>query len=126
MRIENLGNTACFKTATRNRQLKTEASMIPLSWYVMLSAALFTIGVIGVLSRCNIFIVLMSIELMLNAANINLVAFAHYLQSLTGQVFVIFVITVAAAEAAVALAIIILLARNRGSVYVDEFNILKG
>ncbi len=100
--------------------------MIPLSWYVMLSAVLFTIGVVGVLSRRNIFIILMSIELMLNAANINLIAFSHYLQSLTGQVFAIFVITVAAAEAAVALAIIILIARNRGTVYVDEFNIMKG
>ncbi len=100
--------------------------MIPLSWYIMLSAALFTIGVVGVLSRRSIFIILMSIELMLNAANINLIAFSHYLQSLTGQIFVIFVITVAAAEAAVALAIIILIARNRGTVYVDEFTILKG
>jgi len=89
--------------------------MVPLSWYIMLSAALFTIGIVGVLSRRNIFIILMSIELMLNAANINLIAFSHYLQTLTGQVFAIFVITVAAAEAAVALAIIILLARNRGA-----------
>ncbi|OGW17718.1 MAG: NADH-quinone oxidoreductase subunit K, partial [Nitrospirae bacterium GWC1_57_7] len=77
-------------------------------------------------SRRNVFIVLMSIELMLNAANINMVAFSHYLQNLTGQIFVIFIITVAAAEAAVALAIIILLARNRGSVHVDEFNLMKG
>jgi NADH-quinone oxidoreductase subunit K len=100
--------------------------MIPLSWYIILSAALFTIGVVGVLTRRNIFIILMSIELMLNAANINLVAFSHYLQNLTGQVFTMFVITVAAAEAAVALAIIILLVRNRGTVYVDEFNIMKG
>lgn len=100
--------------------------MIPLSWYIILSAALFSIGIIGVLSRRNIFIILMSIELMLNSANINLVAFSHYLQSLTGQIFAIFVITVAAAEAAVALAIIILLSRNRGSIYVDEFNIMKG
>jgi NADH-quinone oxidoreductase subunit K len=100
--------------------------MIPLSWYIILSAALFAIGVVGVLTRRNIFIILMSIELMLNAANINLVAFSHYLQNLTGQIFTIFVITVAAAEAAVALAIIILLARNRGTVYVDEFNVLKG
>ncbi len=100
--------------------------MIPLSWYIILSAALFTIGVVGVFSRRNIFILLMSIELMLNAANINFIAFSHYLQSLTGQIFVIFVITVAAAEAAVALAIIILIARNRGTVYVDEFNMLKG
>lgn len=100
--------------------------MIPLSWYVMLSAVLFAIGVVGVLARRNVFIILMSIELMLNSANINLIAFSHYLQSFTGQVFVVFVITVAAAEAAVALAIIILLARNRGTVYVDEFNIMKG
>jgi NADH-quinone oxidoreductase subunit K len=100
--------------------------MIPQSWYVVLSALLFTIGVVGVLSRRNIFIILMSIELMLNAANINLAAFSHYLQSLTGQVFVIFVITVAAAEAAVALAIIILISRNRGTVYADDFNIMKG
>jgi len=100
--------------------------MIPLSWYMILSAALFSIGVVGVFSRRNIFILLMSIELMLNAANINFIAFSHYLQSLTGQIFVIFVITVAAAEAAVALAIIILIARNRGSVYVDDFNIMKG
>ncbi|HTP05552.1 MAG TPA: NADH-quinone oxidoreductase subunit NuoK [Nitrospirota bacterium] len=100
--------------------------MIPLSWYLVLSAVLFSIGVVGVFSRRNIFILLMSIELMLNAANINFIAFSHYLQSLTGQIFVIFVITVAAAEAAVALAIIILIARNRGSVYVDDFNIMKG
>ena len=100
--------------------------MIPLSWYLMLSASLFAIGVVGVLSRRNIFIILMSIELMLNAANINLIAFSHYLQSFTGQIFAIFVITVAAAEAAVALAIIILIARNRGTVYVDELTILKG
>jgi NADH-quinone oxidoreductase subunit K len=100
--------------------------MIPLSWYILLSAALFTIGVVGVLTRRNVFILLMSIELMLNAANINLVAFSHYLQDLTGQIFVVFVITVAAAEAAVALAIIILLSRNRGTVYVDEFNLMKG
>jgi NADH-quinone oxidoreductase subunit K len=100
--------------------------MIPLSWYILLSAGLFSIGVVGVMSRRNVFIVLMSLELMLNAANINLVAFSHYLQSLTGQIFAIFVITVAAAEAAVALAIIILLARNRGSIHVDDFNIMKG
>lgn len=100
--------------------------MIPLSWYIFLSLALFIIGVAGVLTRRNVFIILMSIELMLNSVNINLVAFSHYLQNLTGQIFVVFVITVAAAEAAVALAVIILLARNRGSVYVDEFNIMKG
>jgi len=100
--------------------------MVPASWYVALSAALFSMGVLGVLIRRNPLVIFMSIELMLNAANINLIAFSHYLQNLTGQIFVIFVITVAAAEAAVALALIILLARNRGTVYVDEFNLMKG
>ncbi len=100
--------------------------MIPLSWYLILSATLFTIGVAGVLARRNILIVLMSIELMLNAANINMVAFSHYLQVLTGQIFVIFIITVAAAEAAVALAILILLSRNKGTIYADEINLMKG
>ncbi len=100
--------------------------MIPLSWYLILSAVVFAVGVIGVLTRRNILIILFSIELMLNAVNINLVAFSHYLQSLTGQIFVIFVITVAAAEAAVALAIIILLSRNKGTVYADDINLMKG
>jgi len=100
--------------------------MVPVTWYIILSALLFTIGVVGVLTRRNIFIILMSIELMLNAANINLVAFSHYLQSITGQVFVIFVITVAAAEAAVALGLIILIARNRDTVHVDDFTLMKG
>ena len=100
--------------------------MIPLSWYLILSATLFAIGVTGVLTRRNILIILMSIELMLNAVNINMVAFSHYLQVLTGQIFVIFIITVAAAEAAVALAILILLARNKGTIYADEINLMKG
>ncbi len=100
--------------------------MIPLSWYLILSATLFTIGVAGVLARRNILIILMSIELMLNAVNINMVAFSHYLQVLTGQIFVIFIITVAAAEAAVALAILILLSRNKGTIYADEINLMKG
>lgn len=100
--------------------------MVPVTWYIILSALLFTIGVVGVLTRRNIFIILMSIELMLNAANINLVAFSHYLQSITGQVFVIFVITVAAAEAAVALGLIILIARNRDTVHVDDLTLMKG
>lgn len=101
--------------------------MVPLSWYIMLSGTLFAIGVVGVLARRNIFIILMSLELMLNAVTINLVAFSHYLQSLIGQVFAIFVIIVAAAEVVVALAIIIILvARNQGTVSVDRFNIMKG
>jgi NADH-quinone oxidoreductase subunit K len=101
--------------------------MVPLSWYVLLSAALFGIGVVGVLSRRNIFIMVLSLVLMLNAVTINLVAFSHYLQSLIGQVFAIFVIAVTAIEVIVALAIIIILvARNRGAIFADEFTIMKG
>ena len=81
--------------------------MVPLSYYVILSLIVFMIGVIGVLIRRNIIAILLSIELMLNAANINFVAFSHYLQNVTGQVFVFFVLTVAAAEVVVGLAIII-------------------
>ena len=100
--------------------------MVPLSYYLTLSAMLFVIGVVGVLIRKNIIIILLSIELMLNAANINFVAFSHYLQDITGQVFVFFVMTVAAAEVAVGLAIIVNLFRLRETVFVDEVNLLKG
>ena len=94
--------------------------------YLVLSAALFSIGVVGVMVRRNIIIVLMSIELMLNAVNINLVAFSHRLADLQGQVFTIFVIAVAAGEAAVGLAIIIQLYRLRSTVNVDEVKTLHG
>jgi NADH-quinone oxidoreductase subunit K len=94
--------------------------------YLMLSATLFTIGLIGVVVRRNMITVLMAIELMLNAVNINLVAFSHRLSSLEGQVFTIFVITVAAGEAAVGLAIIIQLYRLRSSVNVDDAKELHG
>ena len=100
--------------------------MVPLSWYVALSAVVFTIGVVGVLTRRNIIIVLMSLELILNAVNINLVAFSHYFQSMRGQVFVFFIITVAAAEAAVGLAILLALFRNRRTVNVDDVAEMKG
>ena len=100
--------------------------MIPLSWYIMLSTALFIIGIAGVLMRRNILVILMSIELILNAANINLVAFSYFLQDLRGQVFAIFVMTVAAAEAAVGLAIIINIFRTKQVVDIDQFNVLKG
>lgn len=101
--------------------------MIPLEWYLGLSAALFCIGVFGVLSRRNAIGILMGIELMLNAANINLVAFGRYLhpQVLTGHVFAIFVMTVAAAEAAVGLAIIIAIYRNIEHINVDKINVMK-
>ena len=100
--------------------------MIPLPWLLALSAVLFAIGVIGVLVRRNALIIFMSIELMLNAANLAFVAFSRHLQSLDGQVFVFFVMTVAAAEVAVGLAIIVNLFRLRETVFVDEINLLKG
>jgi NADH-quinone oxidoreductase subunit K len=99
---------------------------VPLSWYLILSAALFTIGVVGVLVRRNALVIFMSIELMLNAANLAFVAFASRLQSLDGQVFVFFVMTVAAAEVAIGLAIIVNVFRLKETVYVDEINLLKG
>jgi len=99
--------------------------MVPLSYYVILSLIVFIIGVIGVLIRRNIIVLLLSIELMLNAANINFVAFSHYLQNVAGQVFVFFVLTVAAAEVAVGLAIIIALYRGKATVNVEDFNLMK-
>ena len=99
--------------------------MVPLSHYLALGAAVFVIGVAGVLMRRNAIIILMSIELMLNAVNITFVGFARQMGDLTGQVFAIFVITVAAAEAAVGLAILIALNRDRTMINVDEVNLLK-
>jgi NADH:ubiquinone oxidoreductase subunit K len=101
--------------------------MIPLYWWLIVAAALFCIGLYGALSRKNAIGVLMGIELMLNAVNINLVAFWRYItpQALTGQVFAIFVITVAAAEAAVGLAIIIAAYRRRDTVIVEELDIMQ-
>ncbi len=99
--------------------------MVPLSYYVILSAVVFITGVVGVLIRRNIIIILLSIELMLNATNINFVAFSHYLQNIAGQVFVFFALTVAAAEVAVGLAIIIALYRSKSTINVDEFQLLK-
>jgi|TARA_Y100000588_G_C13408033_1_gene566156 NADH-quinone oxidoreductase subunit K len=93
--------------------------------YTILSAALFSIGVIGVLVRRNIIIVFMAIELMLNAVNINLVAYAQQLQNLIGQVFVVFVIAVAAAEAAVGLGILLAFYRNKETVNIDEMNVMR-
>lgn len=99
--------------------------MIPASHYLFLSLALFTIGVIGVLTRRNVIVILMSIELILNAVNINLMAFSRLLGSVDGQVFAIFIITDAAAEAAVGLGIIIAYFRNRETVLADEIDLLK-
>ena len=99
--------------------------MIPIHYYLFLSMALFTVGVVGVLTRRNVVIVLMSIELILNAVNINLIAFSQMYGTVHGQVFAIFVITDAAAEAAVGLGILIALFRNRATVNADEMDLLK-
>ena len=99
--------------------------MITTTHYMVLSAALFTLGVVGVMVRRNVIIVLMSIELMLNAVNINLVAFSHQLQNVIGQVFAVFIVVVAAAEAAVGLGIILAFYRNKETVNIDEMNLLR-
>ncbi|MFY7999337.1 MAG: NADH-quinone oxidoreductase subunit NuoK [Candidatus Kapaibacteriota bacterium] len=98
---------------------------IPLDYYLLLSAALFTIGAVGVLTRRNAIMMFMCIELMLNSVNLTLVAFSSYLGDSAGQIFVFFVMTVAAAEAAVGLAIILALFRNKQTVYVDEVNLMR-
>ncbi|MGR5148100.1 MULTISPECIES: NADH-quinone oxidoreductase subunit NuoK [Photobacterium] len=100
--------------------------MVPLSWYLSLSALLFVIGLCGVLLRRNILIILMSLELMLNAVILNFVAFSFYLQDLRGQIMAIFIIAITAAEVAVALAIVIALTRNRATLRVDDINSMKG
>ena len=99
--------------------------MIRLFLPLTFSAVLFATGVYGVLARRNAVMVLMAIELMLNAVNVNLVAFGSQLQDITGQIFALFVIAVAAAEVGIGLAIVILLYRNRESINVDEVNLLK-
>ena len=98
---------------------------VPLNYYLALSAILFTIGMVGVLTRRNAIIVFMSVELMLNSANLTLVAFSSAMGDPAGQIFVFFVMAVAAAEAAVGLAIVIALFRNKQTVHLDEMNILK-
>ena len=100
--------------------------MVPLYWYIVLSAALFSVGVFGFLARRNIIIMFMSIELMLNAVNISLISFSHYLQDMRGQILAFFVIAVAAAEAAIGLAIIISLFRSKATAHVDEIHEMQG
>ena len=100
---------------------------IGLGHYLTLAAIIFAIGVVGIfLNRKNVIIILMSIELILVAVNINLVSFSIYLQDLAGQVFAMFILTVAAAEAAVGLAIIVSYYKNKGSIHVEQINSLKG
>lgn len=100
---------------------------IGLTHYLTLAAVLFTLGVFGIfLNRKNVIIILMSIELMLLSVNINFVAFSSFLEDLSGQVFTMFVLTVAAAEAAIGLAILVVFFRNKGSIAVDDISTLKG
>jgi NADH-quinone oxidoreductase subunit K len=101
---------------------------IPLSWFLIVGAGLFSIGLYGALARRNAVAVLMGVELLLNAVNINLIAFNRYIvpQQVTGQVFAIFVLAIAAAEAAVGLALIIAIYRSRDTVNLDEIDLLKG
>ena len=104
-----------------------DADMIGLEHYLTVAATLFVIGIFGLfLNRKNIIILLMSIELMLLAVNINLVAFSSFLGDLVGQVFTLFVLTVAAAEAAIGLAILVCFFRNRGTIAVEDVNVMKG
>jgi len=101
--------------------------MIPLNHYLVLGALLFAIGVVGIfMNRKNLIVLLMAIELMLLAVNMNFIAFAHFLNDLSGQVFVFFILTVAAAESAIGLAILVALFRNLRSINVDDLGSLKG
>ncbi len=100
--------------------------MVPISYYVGLSAILFAIGALGVLIRRNPIVIFMSVELMLNSANLAFVAFARWYSVLSGQIFVFFVMTVAAAEVAVGLALIVAIFRSKNSIDVDQMNVLKG
>ena len=101
-------------------------NVVDINWYIALSGILFVIGALGVLLRRNALILFMSIELMLNSANLLFVAFARHLGNLNGQVLVFFVITVAAAEVAVGLALIVAIFRTKKSINIDEINLLKG
>lgn len=99
---------------------------LTLAHYLILSAVIFALGMTGVLIRKNLIVMFMSLELMLNAVNINLAAFSNYLQDMTGQIFIVFVVAVAAAEAAVGLALIISLFRNKQTINAEELNIMRG
>jgi NADH-quinone oxidoreductase subunit K len=111
----------------RTRRRRETIMTISLAQFLIVAAILFTLGVAGViLNRKNIIVVLMSVELILLSVNLNLVAFSAFLGDLTGQVFALFVLTVAAAEAAIGLAILVAYYRNRGSIAVDDINMMKG
>ncbi len=119
------------QTGGRLEAIKQEIESPDLSKFLVIGALLFIIGVAGVLSRRNIIVIFMSIELILNAANLNFIAFSRYLQDIgsinavAGQVFTVFIIVVAAAEAAIGLGIVIALYRNKETIWVDEIDLLK-
>ena len=119
------------ESTSRFAQMKQAAANPDLSKFLVIGALLFIIGVAGVLTRRNIIVIFMSIELILNAANLNFIAFSRYLQetgspnALAGQIFTVFVIVVAAAEAAIGLGIVIALYRNKETIWVDEIDLLK-
>lgn len=98
---------------------------VPLDWYIVLAAVLFAIGVVGVVTRRNAIIVFMAIEMMLNSVNLVFISFAQFLGDTAGQIFVLFVMAIAAGEAVIGLAIVLALFRNKRTVYVDEVNVLK-
>ena len=115
------------KLKKSNRAVGYKMLEIGLSHYLTVAAVVFTLGIFGIfLNRKNVIIILMSIELILLAVNINLVAFSVFLHDLTGQIFAMLVLTVAAAEAAIGLAIIVVYFRNRGSIAVEDINLMKG
>jgi NADH-quinone oxidoreductase subunit K len=99
--------------------------VVPINYYLGVSVVLFALGAIGVLVRRNVLVILMCVEMMLNAVNLAFIGFADYFKAVDGQMFVFFVMTVAAAEVAVGLALVIAIFRNRATVYVDDLNILK-
>ena len=100
--------------------------MVTVQWYIWLSLTLFMVGVFGFLTRRSIIMMFLSIEIMLNAVNLSFVAFAHFLNDIRGHVMVVFIVTVAAAEAAIGLAILVSVMRNRLSAHADEINQMKG
>ena len=100
---------------------------IGLAHYLVVAACLFTLGILGIfLNRKNVIVILMSVELMLLSVNVNMVAFSHYLNDMVGQVFAMLILTVAAAEAAIGLAILVVFFRTRGSIAVEDVNVMKG
>jgi NADH-quinone oxidoreductase subunit K len=120
----------CLRNNTGDKRSEPETGMwrkaMPLSAYLIVSAVLFTIGVLGVMLRRNPLIIFMSIELMLNAVNLSFVALSHFLDSADGQMFVFVILTVAAAEVVVGLALIVSIFRTRRNIDVDEMNVLRG